>query len=94
MNQTINIADLVEPKFKLGTAVFVITRGQTDKITNIRPANIDKIGYAVEIGRTREGTEYRKATLCYYERNGSTLYEGMLVASLDDLPEIDRAPRF
>ncbi|ACR15017.1 hypothetical protein BcepIL02_gp24 [Burkholderia phage BcepIL02] len=92
MSETINIADLVKPKFKPGDYVFRIERGERGNIQNIRPVRIAKVNYHVEIAR-HDGKEVRAEAIIYADAWNKPYFDHELVASLDDLPADDRLPR-
>jgi hypothetical protein len=91
MEQTINIADLVQPKFKAGQTVWVASRDYHSRIQSIRTMNIKQIGFLVSI-TNEKGIERRAVTLQYIDNQGNPYVEDCLFASLNDLSEIDRKP--
>ncbi|MFL9904549.1 hypothetical protein PQR71_41555 [Paraburkholderia fungorum] len=91
MEQTISIADLVQPKFKAGQTVWVVTRDYNRRVSNIRSMNIRRIGFTVAIANEK-GVEKRTATLHYFDGSDSAYLENQLLASLNDLSESDRKP--
>ena len=91
-NQTVNIADLIQPKFKAGQTVFQINRDFNGRISNIRPVYIVKVCALVQI-TAEKGVEKRSLSMHYVNGSGNEFTEAELIASLDDLAELDRAPR-
>lgn len=89
MNQQIDIADLIKPKFEPGQMVFIITRDDHKKVRKILRARIEMVDFTVKfIGRGRN------TSLVYYTNNSSIpVFESDIVASLDDLDESDRNPQ-
>lgn len=96
MDQTINIADLVRPKFEAGQDVFVIGRDYRGRIESVRPYRIQTIRFTVEIvhdAQRRGNPVSRSQSLRYYMVGaGSDVPESSIIASLDDLPAADRMP--
>ncbi|AEZ50842.1 hypothetical protein DC1_00024 [Burkholderia phage DC1] len=86
MNETINIADLVKPKFEVGQTLWEVD-SRAGRVQRIQPVRITSISYTVVI--TDKG---REAALRYFsdfaEHNPDTLY-----TSLDEIPQEDRVPR-
>jgi hypothetical protein len=93
VNETINIAELVKPKFKPGQDVWVASREYNNRISHIRPVRISSVDYIVTIMVDKHGAEHRQTTLRYMTIRGEELSEGNLFTSLDDIPAQDRAPR-
>lgn len=93
MNQTINIADLVTPKFKPGQDVWVVRREYNGQISGLWPMRIEAVEFAVEITIDKHGAEHRKTTMVYRPRGNAQVTEDQIFASLDDIPEEYRKPR-
>lgn len=94
--QTVNIADLIKPKFEAGQDVFAFARDYRGRIEWVRPHRITTIRFTVEInydqGTTRTNPVTRKQSLRYFMAGGADFSEDNLVASLDALPAEDRKP--
>ncbi|MBU9386610.1 hypothetical protein [Burkholderia multivorans] len=93
MNQAVDIAELVKPKFKPGQDVWAVIREYNNRISHIRPVRIDSIDYLVNISVDKHGTEHRQTALLYRTPRGEEMAEETLFSSLDDIPAEDRAPR-
>jgi len=91
-NQTVNIADLIQPKFKAGQTVFRVYREYNRRISEIRPVHIVKVCALVQI-TSDKGVESRSMSMHYVNSSGHEFAESELVANLNDLDELDRAPR-
>lgn len=91
MNQTINIADLVQPKFRAGQNVWVVTRNYNGRVESIRPMNIRQIGFTVGIA-IEKGIEKRTVALQYFDYSSNPYNESQLIDTLNDLSEEDRKP--
>ncbi|MDE4918593.1 hypothetical protein ACUXAV_000692 [Cupriavidus metallidurans] len=94
--QTVNIADLIKPKFEAGQEVFAFSRDYRGRIESVRPYRIQTIRFVVEIKYDNQGRGNpisRSQSLRYFMVGaGSEFQESQLVASLDDLPADDRKP--
>ena len=90
--QSINIADLIRPKFKPGQTVFRVYREYNRRISEIRPVHIVKVCALVQI-TSDKGVEQRTMSMHYVNHSGHEFAESELVANLNDLDEQDRAPR-
>jgi hypothetical protein len=93
MNQSINIADLVQPKFKPRQAVWAVARDYNGRVTKIWSVNIKRVGFNVSIYEEK-GAEKRAITLHYFDYADNSYPEETLFESLDDLSEKDRKPVF
>lgn len=91
MEQRVNIADLVQPKFKAGQTVWVTSRDYNGRIQSIRTMNIKQIGFLISI-TNEKGVEKRAVTLQYIDYQGNPYIEDQMFASLNDLGENDRKP--
>lgn len=94
--QTVNIADLIKPKFEAGQTVFAFWRDYRGRIEWVRPYRIQTIQFVVEIkhdNQSRGNPVSRSQSLRYFMAGGgSEFYESQLVANLDELPADDRVP--
>jgi hypothetical protein len=86
----INIADLVQPKFKVGQDVWVVQRSYSGRIEHLMARRIHAIDFAVEIKNDRDGREVRSTKLVYRGTNSREWGEELLYASLNDIPDVDR----
>lgn len=94
METSINIADLIKPKFEVGQDVWIVDRDYNSRISRIYLHRVSAINFRVEIEQDRQGKEVRKTKLEYVGVNGAGPWvEGQLLASLDDIPAADRAAR-
>lgn len=95
VEQTVNIADLVKPKFNAGQDVFAFSRDYRGRIEWVRPYRIQTIQFLVDIkydAQSRGNPVTRSQSLRYYMNGGAEFHESNLVTSLDDLPADDRKP--
>lgn len=94
--QTVNIADLIRPKFEAGQEVFAFSRDYRGRIEWVRPYRIQTIQFVVEIkcdNQARGNPVSRSQSLRYFMvSGGSEFREDQLVASLDALSADDRKP--
>lgn len=82
--QTVDIADLVQPKFKAGQIVY-LRRSDTHGLESIRRVLIEEIRFTVSFKRRRgaEG-QYRETDLVYDLLNAGQARESDLFASPED----------
>lgn len=96
MEQTVNIADLIKPKFEAGQDVFAFGRDYRGRIEWVRPYRVQTIQFVVEIkydNQARGNPVSRSQSLRYFMVGGGCEFqESQLAASLDDLPADDRKP--
>src|SRR3546814_12667296 len=79
MEQTINLADLVKPKFEAGQDVYAVGRDYRGKIEWVRPIRIESIEFKVVIKRHPGGLNggprtSRDVWMRYYAVSGSAEY--------------------
>jgi hypothetical protein len=91
MEQSINIADLVKPKFKPGQVVWVVTRNYNNRIEKIYTMRVNSVGFYVGITNDK-GVEKRTVALKYYDHHGTEHFESSLIGSLNEIGDNDRAP--
>lgn len=81
MNQKIEIADLIKPKFQPGQVVYVLRR-DTDGIESIRRALIDEIRFTVRF--VRDGNPKKQTNLVYDLLNLGQTHEKSLFATPEE----------
>lgn len=82
-NQTIDIADLVQPKFQPGQLVYLVS-SDTHGIESVRRVLVEEIRFIVSFKRGTGGKAYRETSLGYHLLNSGVAREDQLFASLVD----------
>jgi len=82
-NQTIDIADLVKPKFQPGQLVYLVNY-DTHGVESVRRVLIDEIRFTVSFKRGSGGKTYRETVLVYDLLNCGQSREDRLFANLED----------
>lgn len=86
-NQTVEIADLVKPKFEAGQTVYLRV-SDTHGIESIRRVLIDQIRFTVAFKRSSDRRQYRITRLVYDLLNNGEAEEGMLFASPEEAAKV------
>lgn len=82
-NQTVEIADLIKPKFQPGELVYLV-RTDTHGVEAVLRVLINEVRYVVSFKRT-SGPPYRSANLAYDLLNNGSVSEDRLFKTLDDV---------
>lgn len=82
-NQTIEIADLIKPKFQPGKIVYIL-RSDTNGIESIRRALIDEIRFTVRFTRDQNSDCQKSTELVYDLLNLGQAREESLFATAEE----------
>ncbi|MGX0136316.1 hypothetical protein [Cupriavidus metallidurans] len=83
MDQSINLAELVKPKFNVGDAVWIVARDYQGFIEGVYPGHVTKVKFEVVITKI-DNAEVRQQGVTYHVGNAAYGADN-LVTSLSEL---------
>jgi hypothetical protein len=86
---TIDIKELVKPKFQPGQRVWYVRRDYNQRVEMIAPVTVARVDYVVQIARMNDEEVRIDATI--YHCGTQTYGDKELIASLDELQPNERA---